>query len=220
MSSREFKGVWIPAPLYLDTSLSWTQKLILVEVDSFTKNNLDCFVSNNHLAKFIGVSESAIEKAISAMVKSGFLERTLTKKVGGTHRVLKSTLSLVWVTPSINCESHPQLAVGDTPKKLRPTSTTTTLTKTTLTKKGKPSSFEEVFDYFTEIQMSKDEAQKFCDWYDSVGWKVKGGNSIKDWRACARQWKRRNKTNKNETRGFKQTNFDTNALNDYVNNGS
>ena len=212
---REFKGVWIPAPLYLDNSLSWTQKLILVEVDSFTKNNLDCFVSNSHLAKFIGVSESAIEKAISSLVKGGFLERTLTKKVGGTHRVLKSTLSLVGVTPSISCESHPQLAVGDTQKKVRPTSTTTTLTKTTNTKKGKPSSFEEVFEYFTELQIPL-EAQKFCDWYDSVGWKVKGGNSIKDWRACARQWKSRN--NKKETRGFKEDNFDINALEQFVNN--
>ena len=215
MESREFKGVWIPAPLYLDTSLSWTQKLILVEVDSFTKNNLDCFVSNSHLAKFIGVSESAIEKAISSLVKGGFLERTLTKKVGGTHRVLKSTLSLVGVTPSISCESHPQLDVGDTPKKVRHTNTTTTNTKTTNTKKGKPSSFLEVFDYFTELQIPL-EAQKFCDWYDSVGWKVKGGNSIKDWKAAARQWKSRN--NKNKTRGFKEDNFDINALEQFVNN--
>ena len=29
--------VWIPADLYLDKTITWTQKIILIEVDSFSK---------------------------------------------------------------------------------------------------------------------------------------------------------------------------------------
>ena len=65
--ARQFKGVWIPAELYLDKSITWTQKIILLEVDSFSKNNLECFVSNEHLANLIGISESGIEKAIRGL---------------------------------------------------------------------------------------------------------------------------------------------------------
>ena len=67
--------------------------------------------------------------------------------------------------------------------------------------------------------ISSDEELKFVDWYDSVGWKVKGGNTIKDWKACARQWKRRNKQNTNAKKGFSTDNFTPDALNNFVNNG-
>ena len=66
-------------------------------------------------------------------------------------------------------------------------------------------------EYFKELELSLDEAQKFLDWYDSVGWKVKGGNPIKDWKACARQWKRRNKQNKHDKKGFNPGNFTPDA---------
>jgi hypothetical protein len=35
------------------------------------------------------------------------------------------------------------------------------------------------------------EADKFCDYYESNGWKV-GKGSMKDWRAAVRNWARRN----------------------------
>tara|TARA_R110000751_G_scaffold78850_3_gene159161 strand:- start:119 stop:760 length:642 start_codon:yes stop_codon:yes gene_type:complete len=213
MIKRNFKGVWIPAKLYLDSTLTWTQKLLLLEVDSFARNDKDCFVSNEHLAAHLAISESGIEKCLRQLVSKGLLTRERRCVNNINRRILR-------LTTSLECGHTPHSTEGADLTGVSHTSTTTNTNTNTTTKKGKPSSLDEVFAYFKEIQMTHEEAQKFCDWYDSVGWKVKGGNSIKDWRACARQWKRRNNTHKNETRGFNKTNFDTNALNDYVNNGS
>mgnify|MGYP003671637211 FL=1 len=208
---RNFKGVWIPADLYLDTNLTWTQKIILLEVDSFSKNNLDCFVSNEHLAGLIGISESGIEKAIRSLVDSKRLERKRTFINGGNRRLLR-------LPTSLRCGSQPHSDEVRTLTQVRHT-ITNDLNQLPKPIKGRPKNFDEVLEYFKNLGMLLDEAQKFVDWYDSVGWKVKGGNSIKDWKACARQWKRRNKQNTHGKKGFNTNNFTPEALNDFVNNG-
>lgn len=49
---------------------------------------------------------------------------------------------------------------------------------------------EEVTAYFAELNQPYESA-KFFDYYQSNGWKV-GKNAMKDWRATARNWARRN----------------------------
>ena len=208
---RNFKGIWIPADLYLDTNLTWTQKIILIEVDSFSKNNLDCFVSNEHLAGLIGISESGIEKAIRNLVESKKLVRNRTFINGGNRRLLR-------LPTSLSCGSLPHSSEVRTHTQVRHT-ITNDLKQLPKPIKERPKNFDEVLDYFKSLGMFLDDAQKFVDWYDSVGWKVKGGNSIKDWKACARQWKRRNKQNTHGKKGFNRDNFSPEALNDFVNNG-
>ena len=147
------------------------------------------------------------------------LKRVVIKKAGGSHRTLKATHTQLRVPPTLKSETHPHSNEGDTLTPLRTTITNTTLTNTTTTK-SKPSSKEEVTDYFLSIDCNLEEAEKFVDWYDSVGWKVRGGNKIKDWKATARQWKRRSKQNNNgKQKGFSAGNFTPNTLNDYVTNG-
>ena len=208
---RNFKGVWIPAELYLDTTLTWTQKIILLEVDSFSKNNLECFVSNEHLSNLIGISESGIEKSIRSLVESQRLLRSRTVINGANRRLMR-------LPTSIQGGSIPHSTEVTNRTQVR-TTITKDLNQVPKPIKGRPNNFDEVLDYFKGLDMLLDEAQKFVDWYDSVGWKVKGGNSIKDWRACARQWKRRNKQNTNGKKGFNTNNFTPHALNDFVNNG-
>lgn len=209
--ARQFKGVWIPAELYLDKTITWTQKIILLEVDSFSKNNLDCFVSNEHLANLIGISESGIEKAIRGLVEMNRLERKRQVINGANRRLMR-------LPTSIECGSIPHSTEGTNLTQVR-TTINNNYNQVPKPKKGRPNSFDEVWNYFKELELGLDEAQKFVDWYDSVGWKVKGGNTIKDWKACARQWKRRNKQNTNGKKGFSSDNFTPDALNDFVNNG-
>ena len=209
--ARQFKGVWIPAELYLDKAITWTQKIILLEVDSFSKNKLECFVSNEHLANLIGISESGIEKAIRGLVEMNRLERKRQVINGANRRLMRLPTAIEW-------GSIPHSTEGTNLTPLR-TTINNNYNQVPKPKKGRPQSFDEVWEYFKDLELSLDEAQKFVDWYDSVGWKVKGGNSIKDWKACARQWKRRNKQNTNAKKGFNSDNFTPNALNDFVNNG-
>jgi len=209
--ARQFKGVWIPAELYLDKTITWTQKIILLEVDSFSKNKLECFVSNEHLANLIGISESGIEKAIRGLVQMNRLERKRQVINGANRRLMR-------LPTSIECGSIPHSTEGTNLTQVR-TTINNNSNQVPKPKKGRPQTFDEVWNYFKDLELGLDEAQKFVDWYDSVGWKVKGGNSIKDWKACARQWKRRNKQNTNAKKGFSSDNFSPDALNDFVNNG-
>lgn len=61
-------------------------------------------------------------------------------------------------------------------------------------KRFSPPTPEEVMDYAFEKGLSID-AEKFCDYYESNGWKV-GRNPMKDWRAAVRNWAKRSEMDK------------------------
>lgn len=79
--NRGFKGVFIPKELYLDTSLSWTEKILIIEIDSLDnsdnkrENGEDkgCYASNQYLADFIGLTEASTKNMISKLKQSGWI---------------------------------------------------------------------------------------------------------------------------------------------------
>ena len=89
--NRAFKGVWIPKEVYLDERLTWSEKILIVEVDSLD-NGRGCFASNQYLANFIGVNRTTISTAISKLVKLGYIVRKGTKQ--GQRRYLYSNLKI------------------------------------------------------------------------------------------------------------------------------
>ena len=86
---REFKGVWIPAEIYTDKSLCWNAKLIFIEIDSFTANDKECFISNEHLSEMLGISVVQVSKHISKLIEVGWISQT---HFDGRKRYLKSNL--------------------------------------------------------------------------------------------------------------------------------
>ena len=54
----------------------------------------------------------------------------------------------------------------------------------------KPSK-EEITDYALQEQLRTDIIEEFMDYYDSNGWRLKGGLPMKDWKATFRRWSRR-----------------------------
>lgn len=86
MEKREFKGVWIPKEIYLNTDLNWTDKILLIEIDSLDVGE-GCFASNAYLANFLNVTETTISKSISKLKELGFIELT---SFDGRKRVLKA----------------------------------------------------------------------------------------------------------------------------------
>ena len=71
---REFKGIWIPASIYLNASLAWSAKIIWAEIDSFTGNDKDCFCSNRYFAELIGISETQVSKHITTLLELNLIE--------------------------------------------------------------------------------------------------------------------------------------------------
>lgn len=70
---RKFKGVWIPAELWLDRELSITEKVMLVEIESLQDDVKGCYASNAHFAKFFGLSNSRVSEIISGLAEKSMV---------------------------------------------------------------------------------------------------------------------------------------------------
>lgn len=88
-TERDWKGIWIPREVWEHPELTWYDKIILMEVDSFTKRDMDCFVSDRHLADFVGISERTVRKGISRLESLGLLARV---GFDGRKRFMRSLL--------------------------------------------------------------------------------------------------------------------------------
>ncbi len=58
-----------------------------------------------------------------------------------------------------------------------------------------PPTTEEV-DHFARGNDLSIDSQRFCDYYTAQGWRLSNGNAMKDWKAAARNWARRDTPSK------------------------
>lgn len=89
---RAFKGVWIPKEVWLDKSLGWSEKLLLVEIDSLD-NDEGCWASNEYFAEFFNLSKDRISKLISSLKKKGYVTVDLIYK-DGTKQIDKRVVKI------------------------------------------------------------------------------------------------------------------------------
>lgn len=89
-NERDFKGVWIPKEVWLDTRLNALDKIILAEIDSLGSGERGCWASNKYIAEFCQCSESKVSKAISKLIEYGYL---VLKSFDGRQRELRSSLT-------------------------------------------------------------------------------------------------------------------------------
>src|SRR6476469_3867874 len=80
-NDRDFKGVLIPKDIYLNKDLTPTEKFLLVEIDSLSKND-ECFASNEHFAQFLQVSKDRVSKLLTKLRRMGLIEIVLIYKQG------------------------------------------------------------------------------------------------------------------------------------------
>lgn len=103
--NRDFKGVWIPKDVWLDTRLNALDKVILIEIDSLDQGEKGCYASNEHLAVFCQCSERKVSEAISKLIKCGYV---YVQNFDGRKRELRSRLSNSARQTSKNCEADTQ----------------------------------------------------------------------------------------------------------------
>ena len=92
MSERKFKGVWIPAEMWLDRSLSITEKVMLVEIDSLDAGPRGCYASNAHFAEFFGLSVSRVSEIINGLARMGLIA---IEQVSDGKRVIERRIKMV-----------------------------------------------------------------------------------------------------------------------------
>jgi len=98
---RQFKGIWIPAEIWLNKNLSAIDKILLADIDSFTGNGKLFYKSNATLSRELGVSESTIKRAIKTL-----LEQNLVKVSGGTRKRLCESLNSSYQGHSDSYSGH------------------------------------------------------------------------------------------------------------------
>ncbi|MDR5777360.1 MULTISPECIES: hypothetical protein [unclassified Caballeronia] len=77
---RRFQGVWIPAEMWLDRSLSFVEKLMLAEISSLESDARGCYASNTYFAQFFDLSPSRVSEIISSLSAKGRVGVTLIRK--------------------------------------------------------------------------------------------------------------------------------------------
>lgn len=88
--NRDFKGVWIPKEVWLDSRLNALDKVILIEIDSLDQGEKGCYASNEHLAEFCQCSKTKVSTAIKKLIDCGYI---YVQNFDGRKRELKSRLS-------------------------------------------------------------------------------------------------------------------------------
>lgn len=76
---RDFKGVWIPAPIWLDNDLSWMEKLFLAEIDSLD-NEDGCFASNAYFSEFFKVTKQRCSQIINSLIDKSYVDASYIRK--------------------------------------------------------------------------------------------------------------------------------------------
>lgn len=73
-NKRDFKGIWIPAEIWLNEDLNATEKMIIAEVHSLSNQERGCFASNAHFGKITGLSNSRCSAIINKLKETGILK--------------------------------------------------------------------------------------------------------------------------------------------------
>ncbi len=84
--TRDFKGVWITKELYKTRELSWTEKILWIEI-YYLDNDNGCFASNSYFSKFLGVSKVTVSTGISKLIKLNLVEKI---SFDGRKRIIKA----------------------------------------------------------------------------------------------------------------------------------
>lgn len=73
MTIRDFRGIWIPADIWMTKELTVGEKLMYVEIESLSKLQRGCFASNAHFAEMFSISTSRVSEIISSLAAKGFV---------------------------------------------------------------------------------------------------------------------------------------------------
>ena len=182
---RIIKGIWIPIEIWQDRSLSWNEKILLMEIDSFTSKGHECYISNDYIAELLGVSVRWAIKCLSHLIETGYIR---VVKFDGRKRYVESTIQF-------NADMNKSSMQSGT--KVQHTNNNEYINKERDNKGRthfqKPS-VSEVAAFCRERNNGIDP-EEFVAFYESKGWMV-GRNPMKDWKSAVITWEKAKKREK------------------------
>lgn len=91
MQDRIVKGIWIPIEIWEAQDLSWNEKILLMEIDSFTSQGKDCYISDEYIAQLLSVNATYANKILSSLIRKGYVIKT---RFDGRRRYVESRADL------------------------------------------------------------------------------------------------------------------------------
>lgn len=177
--NRDFKGVWIPREIWLDTNLTWMQRLLLVEIDSL--DNADhCFASNAHFAEHLQLSKSRISDLISSLERAGYIQCRLDYS---GKQVIKRTITITNKVVSI---PNTPLRNSEYPPSENSEGINTKDNNTNNKGNFAAPTIDEVEEFKIEVG-AHSSPQKFFDYYEARGWLI-GHGKMECWKAAYKYW--------------------------------
>ena len=179
IENRDFKGVWIPRTIWLDTRLNALDKVILTEIDSLDQGERGCFASNKHIASFCQCSERKVSESVSRLIKCGYVR---VQNFDGRQRELRSRLAEFARQTSRKCEADTQNLRESNTKNNPPNNTSNKRKKSFI-----PPTLEDVEKYCKERKNNVD-AKKFFDYFSASEWVDSKGNPVRNWKQKIITW--------------------------------
>ena len=181
---RLIKGIWIPIEIWQDKSLSWNEKILLMEIDSFTSKGHECYISNEYIAELLGVSMSWASKCLSHLMEIGYVKMV---RFDGRKRYVESAIQF---KADLNNSSMQDGTLVQHTNIENKYINNKSLYKKSSSHFQKPS-LDEIRQYCIS-RGNKIDPEQFFNFYESKGWMV-GRSHMKDWRASVRTWENREK---------------------------
>lgn len=184
MDERIVKGIWFPIEIWNNAELSWNEKILLMEIDSFTNNDKDFFMSDERIAEFLDVHPKSANRILRGLIEKRYVVKT---SCDGRQRRLRSTLHYVTseVTQTLPQNQHQSYHTNNNDLY---TSDKSEVAHIKQSKRFVKPSINEIDDYCRERGNAVDP-ERFWNFYESKGWMV-GKSKMKDWKACVRTWEK------------------------------
>lgn len=184
---RIIKGIWFPIEIWEAEDLDWNEKILLMEIDSFTSKGMDCFMSNEYIAQFLKVSEWKAGQMVNDLIKKGYVIKT---KFDGRRRYIESNVISSLLKDNKQPFEKQKADFGKSQaNNINITKQDNTLSNKRAREVFTPPSVAEVAAYCRD-RGNRISAEAFVAFYESNGWMV-GKNRMKDWKAAIRTWEQR-----------------------------
>jgi hypothetical protein len=235
---QKTNSIWIPEEIWELDKLNPMQRIFLAKVLALSQKDGSCWAGDEFLSEALKVSPQYVRKLRQQLCKSEFLEcegyghqRKLTVNLDVKEEATRGASSNTKKQPQLQ-KKQPEAQDLQPEAQLKATTVAHSIDYN-IDKNIEPSievlpskklrfqkpTLSESMEIFELAGSSRDEGEKFWNYYESNGWKA-GRNKMKDWKAAARNWIKRSHEFTNNRKSTKSTpNLDREKLAEYIRTG-
>ncbi len=182
--------------------LKGSDLIVFAIIHGFSQKNGGCYYGGNDmLAEMAGMTEKGVRQVLHRMLESGYLVREPIRKNGKDMYAYSTGEKYSGVAgefrSGVRGKKVPRTGEKYSPNNKDITETTSPKNNKTTTSFVVPS-VNDVKQYAESIGHPEFDAVHFVNYYTATGWRLKGGQPIKNWNACVNDWIRRDEKRQQE----------------------